>query len=101
MATSLPQLTIYAVNRADVTIGDLTISFSYRTPIAFDHPGLGLVVSENCWSTTTGKHLNQIDEGDKKGRLPRDRFEAALEYAVAGDLARARSEIAKADPQPA
>lgn len=58
--------------RAD--LGDITIWFSYETPIAFRAPGLrGTVVRENDWSTTTGKHLNYINE-DKSARVDTDTF---------------------------
>ena len=39
--------------------GDLTIVFSYETPVAFRTDFDGWVVSENIWSVTTGKHLGQ------------------------------------------
>ena len=43
--------------------------YSYATPVAFERYGK-LFVSENVWSRTTGKHLTQIDGGDKKSRIP-------------------------------
>jgi len=48
--------------------------YSYATPVAFRQYGK-LFVSENVWSRTTGKHLTQIDGGDKKSRIPHDEFE--------------------------
>jgi hypothetical protein len=54
-----------------------TLYFSYSTLIAFRHGG-GLVISENCWNNTTGKHLNAIDR-DKNKRLPRAEFEKAVD----------------------
>jgi hypothetical protein len=48
--------------------------YSYATPVAFRQNGK-LHVSENVWSRTTGKHLTQIDGGDKKSRIPHDEFE--------------------------
>ena len=53
----------------DVIIGDLTLYFSYQTVIAFDSPKTGFVISENVWSMTTGRHLNEINP-DKSIRLP-------------------------------
>ena len=50
---------------------------SYSTIVAFDGPS-GLVVSENCWSSTTGKHLNWIST-NKDIRLKRSEFEQELE----------------------
>jgi hypothetical protein len=56
------------------------IAFSYKTPIAFAHGGR-VVVRQNDWSTTTGKHLNHIDGGSveaKKARLSSSDFESAM-----------------------
>ena len=47
--------------------------YSYATPVAFAVNG-ETTVSENVWSRTTGKHLTQIDGGDKKSRIPHDQF---------------------------
>jgi hypothetical protein len=47
--------------------------YSYATPVAFERYGK-LFVSENVWSRTTGKHLTQIDGGDRKSRIPHDEF---------------------------
>jgi len=66
----------------DVRIGELTLHFSYRTVVAFNSPFSGFVVSENRWSTTTGRHLNEIDGGSteaKAERLPIGEFEQKLE----------------------
>ena len=57
--------------------------FSYKTLIAFyapDKSGLwSTYVIQNQWSTTTGKHLNWIDNGNKKERLTPEDFEKTLE----------------------
>lgn len=50
--------------------------FSYQTLVAFCKPGAGKFVRQNDWSTTTGKHLNAIDGGNKKRRLSGEAFEA-------------------------
>jgi hypothetical protein len=70
----------YGAHCLRVDIGSVVVYFSYDTVVAIgdmNEPG-PLHVSENCWSTTTGKHLNAIDGGDrdaKKRRLPRADFE--------------------------
>ena len=38
-----------------------TYFYSYNTLVAFEHTLSGLVVRENVWGATTGKHLNAID----------------------------------------
>ncbi|MFH1011786.1 MAG: hypothetical protein V1784_11205 [bacterium] len=58
-----------------VDVGRLSIWYSYDTVVAIQDGNGALHVSENCWSTTTGKHLNAIDDGDKKSRVPRADFE--------------------------
>ena len=42
--------------------------FSYQTPVAFEKEGR-LMVRQNSWGPTTGKHLNKIDGGNYKNRL--------------------------------
>ena len=41
----------------------------------------GLIVSQNCWGVTTGKHLNWIAGGHKKDRKPNAEFETVLAEA--------------------
>jgi hypothetical protein len=48
---------------------DATFWFSYKTLVAFRKTGNERVVHENDWGTTSGKHLNAIDDGDKKSRV--------------------------------
>jgi hypothetical protein len=67
-------------NSTYVVVGDLTIYFSYRTPVAFSYRGKQ-VVRQNDWSTTTGKHLNWIDGGDKASRVSGEEFQRLLEEA--------------------
>jgi hypothetical protein len=93
MAMELPSIGNYGKYSSDnygahtlrVSVGNLTVYFSYRTPVAFRGNGWPLTVSENDWGTTTGKHLNWIDGGDKKARLPREKFQHALMMAQGGN----------------
>ena len=48
--------------------------FSYSTPIAFQPLGETLIIRQNDWSATTGKHLNAIN-ADKDIRVTGERFE--------------------------
>jgi hypothetical protein len=63
-----------------IHIGSLTLWFSYRTIVAFKDENVCnvIIVSENAWTRATGKHLNWIDGGDKKSRLPRKTFEELM-----------------------
>ena len=72
-------------NYSAVKFDNLEIYFSYKTPIAFWALGIvpklsatALVVRENDWGPTTGKHLNAIDGGDRKLRIPGKIFESKL-----------------------
>ena len=47
--------------------------FSYTTLIAFYTPKSGLVIRDNVWGPTTGKHLNWINE-DKTIRKTSEEF---------------------------
>ena len=85
-------------NFPEVTVGDLTVWFSYRTPIAFRTPDTGRIVCENVWSKTTGKHLSWLDGGDREAkarRYRRDAFLIAMEAAVAGDTAPVESLVGR------
>lgn len=74
-------------NFTKINIGTVTVWFSYDTPIAFRASG-ERVVRENIWSTTTGKHLNYIDGGDKEAkerRVSSDEFNRALDELGLGE----------------
>lgn len=93
MSVDLPQIRNYGQYSNDnygahtlrVTVGRLTVWFSYETPVAFSIPGQGMVVRENDWGPMTGKHLNWIDGGDRGTRVPSDEFEKLWEIALKGE----------------
>lgn len=49
-----------------VEVGGVAVWFSYSTPVAIRRDGHDLIVRENVWGTTTGKHLNAIDGGHSR-----------------------------------
>jgi len=55
-----------------VTIGKVELYFSYKTLVAIND-GKELIVSENQWSNTTGKHLDLIAPAEK--RVKKEVFE--------------------------
>lgn len=59
-------------------LGDVTVWYSYKTIVAFRDSFGKRYVRQNDWGPTTGKHLNAIDGGDKKARIPGDEFERKL-----------------------
>jgi hypothetical protein len=68
-------------NLTQVNVGTLTVWFSYETIVAFREYGEERVVSENIWSQTTGRHLNDVDGGGKYAkaeRLPWQEFNTQL-----------------------
>lgn len=70
--------TNYGAHTLRVDLGPLTVWFSYKTPVAFRAPGTPMVVRQNDWGATTGKHLKWIDgETSKtaKNRVSGERFE--------------------------
>lgn len=71
----------YGASTLMVRLAGLTLWYSYDTIVAFDSCKHGFVISQNVWSTTTGKHLNWIDP-DKKARVPHNQFEDLLADAM-------------------
>ena len=70
----------YGVNSLEFTIGNLSVYFSYKTPVAFTSE-TGLVIRKNDWGSTTGKHLNWIDN-DKSRRISGVEFEEELKKVL-------------------
>ena len=44
-----------------VKVNGVTLYYSYDFIVAFDSLETGLVIQENIWSQTTGKHLDSIN----------------------------------------
>lgn len=59
----------------------ITLWYSYKTIVAYSDNQDGLTVCENVWGTTTGKHLNWIND-DKRSRIKSDKFDAMLKTAL-------------------
>ena len=64
--------------------GGGTVWFSYKTPVAFQKDG-PIVVRQNDWGPTTGKHLKYIDDGRKENRVSGTEFEKMLQVAFGGE----------------
>lgn len=71
----------YGAHTLEVDLETITLYYSYKTIVAYQDREDGLVVSENKWGTTTGKHLNWIDD-DHKSRKPHSVFTKMLEEAL-------------------
>jgi hypothetical protein len=89
MTTSLPTFSTYCPNTtaANALVFDLgngfRVWYSYKTPVAFSTGNGRILVRENEWGPTTGKHLNAIDRGEG-GRVPGAEFEELLGLAQDG-----------------
>lgn len=86
-------------NMLEVEHGDLTILYSYKTPVAFLAPQGGYV-TEHRWSVTTSKHIAKFFDRhgyDRRGahKLPQEDLESIVS---AGAL---RSFPVNLDPTPA
>ena len=69
--------------------------FSYKTLIAFKVDGQPRVISQNYWTRTTGKHLNELDGGDKvakKARVTDTVFEQLFEEQLGAESTASASE---------
>ena len=81
----------YGVNTVRVDIGELTVWFSYRTPIAF-MIGARFVMRPNRWGPTTGRHMALLRGAD---RVSDHEFEA-LWY----ELVEVPGVFSKEEPEP-
>ena len=72
-----------ASNLHQVMLPNIIICFSYETPIAFTGAKAAdkLVITKNIWSSTTGKHLNIIND-DKSIRIDNHEFNKLLQEAI-------------------
>jgi hypothetical protein len=68
----------YGAHALRFDVGGNSFWFSYKTLVAFQCGYGPIVVHQNDWRQTTGKHLNCIDNGNKKARLSAAEFEAAF-----------------------
>jgi hypothetical protein len=71
----------YGAHCIAIQIGNVELYFSYDTVVAFCGDG-EMVISQNVWGPTTGKHLNAIDT-DKSRRVSREVFEEKLQKLLA------------------
>ena len=72
---------LVGVSFKDKNNGWFELYFSYTTVVAFHEQGHKIVVSQNIWSVTTGRHLNEIDGGEKEDRVDSNTFQEKLNEA--------------------
>lgn len=71
-----------AVNALLFDLGPIRVWYSYRTPVAFQDGNGPIIVRQNDWGPTTGKHLNAIDGGNKADRISGGEFELSLQMVL-------------------
>lgn len=76
-------------NLTVVCIGRVQLWFSYSALVAFEHPLVAhgrRLVSENQWSSCTGKHLTEIDgrrtKAEQRIRVAADQFNALVKQYI-------------------
>lgn len=69
----------YGAHSLVLDFGPLRVWYSYKTPVAFCVDGHSRIVHWNDWGSTTGKHINAIDGGDKFAKAKRVNAE---EFAI-------------------
>jgi hypothetical protein len=53
------KLSPLASNMTEIEIGNKTILFSYKTPVAYHEAGVGYAKTSKHWSATTSRHINK------------------------------------------
>jgi len=66
-------------NMTEVVLGDLTILFSYETPVACHIQGKGYFRTSKRWSATTTRHINQWLDGAEAEERPQKFFDNLLQ----------------------
>lgn len=80
----MPEASYYCgKNAIRIDAGKVIVWYSYQTPIAFLIVGSSMVVRQNEWGQTTGKHLNEIDP-DKSKRVNAAKFQALWDERTKG-----------------
>lgn len=66
-------------NLTRVDLGKLRLWFSYETIIALQTQNNDVIISENIWSKTTGRHINIIKEGYKHLQVDTKTFQEQVD----------------------
>lgn len=80
------KITYPAANQTEIEIGSDTVFFSYSTPVAAFISGRGVVITNENWSKTTTKHINQFIDRNcptaTKHGEPQEFFDNLLEIQI-------------------
>ena len=64
-----------ASNMTEVEIGDVTVLFSYKTPVAAQTEDGFFVRTDKFWSATTSRHINKWLAGARAEVKPQSYFD--------------------------
>lgn len=69
------KLTKLGPSTTEIEIGDVTVLFSYKTPVACHVAGEGYFRTEERHSVTTSKHINRWLDGNAAKEMPQSYFD--------------------------
>lgn len=83
----LPVLFQVRANVTHLEFGEVSVWFSYQTPLALFAPGIGTIVNRDCVerSVTSAKHRTLLGFKDKP-HVPGDKFARMVDNALALDF---------------
>lgn len=67
----------------EVTVGEVTILFSYQTPVAYND-GTGFYRTDRAYSSTTSKHIKQWLNGANAQTVPQEQIDKLAGEQVRG-----------------
>ncbi len=65
-------------NMTEISAGDMTVLFSYDTPVACNIAGDGWYRTEKKWSKTTSRHINKWLNGITAAEKPQEFFDKLM-----------------------
>lgn len=65
-------------NMTELTIGGVTMLFSYKTPVACHTEGKGYFKTSKKWSVTTSRHINKWLNGAEATEKPQSDFDSII-----------------------
>lgn len=69
------KLTKLGPSTTEIEIGDTTILFSYKTPVACHVAGVGYFRTAERHGVTTSKHINKWLAGNAAKEMPQEHFD--------------------------
>ena len=70
------KIRVIGQNQTEVTNGNMSILFSYNTPVAYVNHQLGkFFKTSKKWSKTTSKHINQWLDGSDASEISQEQLE--------------------------